>query len=394
MSTYNFDEYIDRTYTSSVKHGFKKEYGMPEDVIPLWVADMDFRSPAEVCQVIEEAGRFGVFGYADTHEDYFEAVSEWMRKRHGWDVKEEWMVRTPGVVCAIAAAVRAFTQEGDGVMIMQPVYHPFRNVLDANRRKAVKHCLTVGDDSRFHMDFDEMEQQIIQEQVKMMVLCTPHNPGGRIWSQEELGKIAEICLRHKVLVVADEIHHDFILPGRTFTEWASVNEEMAQNSIICTAPSKTFNIAGLGLSNIFIPNENIRKAFREELDRASMEASNVIALEACRAAYAHGEPWLDELLVYLDENVKLVRSFLKENLPQVKMMEPDGTYLLWLDFSDLGMDSDALDAFMIQKAKVWMNKGTMFGDGGQCCFRMNLGSPRAVIRQALEQICEAVKSLS
>lgn len=394
MAEYNFDEYIDRTRSNSIKHAFKKEYQVPEDVIPLWVADMDFRSPKEVCSVITEAGRFGIFGYAGVHADYFQAVHDWMLKRHGWDVKEEWMVRIPGVVCAIATAVRALTQEGDGVMIMQPVYHPFKNVLTANNRKVVTHCLKTEENKRFYIDFQEMEQQITEEQVKMLVLCTPHNPGGRIWSEEELKKIADICLRHHVYVVADEIHHDFILPGHTFTEWASVSEEMTQLSIICTAPSKTFNIAGLGLSNIFIPNEDIRREFEKEISRASIEASNVIALDACKAAYTFGEQWLDELLEYLNGNVALVREFLKENLPQVKLMEPDGTYLIWLDFSALGMDSDALEEFLVQKAKVWMNKGTVFGEGGECCFRMNLGSPRAVIQQALEQIKSAVDALS
>ncbi|MFQ7881937.1 MAG: MalY/PatB family protein [Blautia producta] len=354
---------------------------------------MDFRSPREVCQVIAEAGKFGIFGYAGVHEDYFEAIHSWMLKRHGWDVKEEWMVRIPGVVCAIATAVRALTEEGDSVMIMQPVYHPFKNVLTANNRNVVKHCLKTGDDGRFHIDFQEMERQIETEKVKMLVLCTPHNPGGRIWSKEELEKTADICLRHQVYVVADEIHHDFILPGHTFIEWSSISEEMNQRSIICTAPSKTFNIAGLGLSNIFIPNLDIKKAVEQEISRASIEASNVIALDACKAAYAYGENWLDELLEYLDGNVALVRSFLKENLPQVRLMEPDGTYLIWLDFSALGLDSDALDDFLIQKAKVWLNKGTMFGDGGECCFRMNLGSPRHVVLKALEQIKEAVDTL-
>ena len=394
MAEYNFDEYIDRTRSNSIKHAFKKEYHVPEDVIPLWVADMDFRSPKEVCSVIAEAGQYGIFGYAGVHEDYFQAVHDWMLKRHGWDVRAEWMVRIPGVVCAIATAVRALTEEGDGVMIMQPVYHPFKNVLTANNRKVVTHCLKTEENKRFYIDFQEMEQQITEEQVKMLVLCTPHNPGGRIWSEEELKKIADICLRHHVYVVADEIHHDFILPGHTFTEWASVSEEMTQLSIICTAPSKTFNIAGLGLSNIFIPNEDIRREFEKEISRASIEASNVIALDACKAAYTFGEQWLDELLEYLNGNVALVREFLKENLPQVKLMEPDGTYLIWLDFSALGMDSDTLEEFLVQKAKVWMNKGTVFGEGGECCFRMNLGSPGAVIRQALEQIKSAVDAHS
>ena len=392
MSTYNFDEYMDRTKSDSVKHAFKKEYEVPEDVIPLWVADMDFRSPKEVCESITEAGKFGIFGYAGAHEAYFEAIHDWMLKRHGWDVKEEWMVRVPGVVCGIATAVRALTRPKDPVMIMQPVYHPFLNLLEANERTVVKHCLKIKD-SRFTIDFPEMERQIREEHVKMLILCTPHNPGGRIWSREELEQIAAICLKYQVYVVADEIHHDFVLPGHTHTEWASVNEEMTMRSVICTAPSKTFNIAGLGLSNIFIPNEEIRNEFKKELSRAAIEANNMIAMPACRAAYAYGETWLEELLLYLDGNLSLVRNFLKENLPQIKLMEPDGTYLLWLDFSALGMTDEELDTFMKEKAKVWMNIGSTFGDGGQGHFRMNIGSPRSVLEEALNRIKKAIDTL-
>lgn len=393
MITYNFDEIIDRTATTSVKHAFKKEFQLSQDVIPLWVADMDFRSPKEVCEAVENAGKFGVFGYSDTHEDYFDAIHSWMLRRHGWEVQKDWLVRTPGVVCAIAAAVHAFTYENDSVMIMQPVYHPFKNVLTSNNRHVVKHILKTGNDHRFYINFEEMDRQMEEEHVKMLILCTPHNPGGRIWSREELKQIAEICLRHHVLVFADEIHHDFILPGHTFTEWASISEEMNQNSIIGTAPSKTFNIAGLGLSNIFIPNQRLRQKFVRELHRSCIDANNIIALDACRAAYTYGETWLEELLIYLKGNVDFIRSFLSEHLPDVKMMEPDGTYLLWLDFSSMAsaahMNSKDLENFFLEKAKVWMNNGTMFGDGGDFCFRMNIGCPRSVLEQAMKQIKEA-----
>ena len=393
MTTYNFDERIDRTNTTSVKHAFKKEFHLSQDVIPLWVADMDFRSPKEVCEAVEQAGKFGIFGYADSHDDYFDAIHSWMLRRHGWNVQKDWLVRTPGVVCAIAAAVHAFTCENDSVMIMQPVYHPFKNVLTTNHRHVVKHILKTDKNNRFYADFEEMERQIETEQVKLLILCTPHNPGGRIWTREELQKIAEICLRHQVLVFADEIHHDFILPGHTFTEWASISEEMNQNSIIGTAPSKTFNIAGLGLSNIFIPNPKLRKKFVQELHRSCIDANNVIALDACKAAYTFGETWLEELLVYLQGNVDFVRSFLKEHLPHAKMMEPDGTYLLWIDFSSMALSANMTHAefekFLLEKAGVWMNNGTMFGDGGCGCFRMNIGCPRSVLEQALKQIKEA-----
>lgn len=390
MKTYDFDTIIDRTNTTSIKHAFKDELQVPHDSIPLWVADMDFRSPREVCEAVKAAGEFGVFGYSKGHEDYYQAVIQWMKKRHGWTPEKEWMICTPGVVCAISIAVQAFTEKGDSVMIMQPVYHPFKNAVIRNHRRLVENPLLIGEDGRFQIDFTQMEEQFRTQQVKLFVLCTPHNPGGRVWTREELEKIIDLCLRYNVLVVADEIHHDFTFPGHPHIEFAPLNKEMEQRSIICTAPSKTFNIAGLGLSNIFIPNKELREKFQEIMDCTGLDVVNLVSMEACKAAYTYGEDWLEQLLVYIKQNADYIQNFLKENLPQITMMPMDGTYLAWLDFSGLGLSQDQLNDFLLNKAKLWMNDGEIFGTGGTGHMRLNLGCPRSVLVQAMEQLKDAV----
>lgn len=393
MKIYDFDQYIDRTGTTSVKHAFKKDFHVPQDAIPLWVADMDFRSPDEVCRAIQEAGAFGVFGYSKPHENYYDSVLQWLKNRHGWDAQKEWIVCTPGVVCAISLGVKAFTSFGDSIMIMEPVYHPFKEAILKNNRKPVENQLLIGEDGRFSIDFQKMEEQLSSEQVKMLILCSPHNPGGRVWTKEELNKIIALCLKYHALVIADEIHHDFVFPGHSHTEFAALDNQMEQNCIICTAPSKTFNIAGLGHSNIFIPNPVLKEKFQKEMESAGLEASNLISLEACRAAYTYGEDWLSQLLVYIKENADYVQSFLKENLPQISMMPLDGTYLAWLDFTDLGLSQKDLNDFLLNRAKLWLNDGEMFGAGGTGHMRLNLGCPRAVLKQAMKQLLEAVQSL-
>ncbi|HJC63445.1 MAG TPA: pyridoxal phosphate-dependent aminotransferase [Candidatus Blautia merdavium] len=389
MKTYDFDTWIDRTETTSIKHAFKEEFQVPSDAIPLWVADMDFRSPDEVCDAVKAAGEFGVFGYSKGHEDYYQAVIRWMEKRHGWTPKKEWLLCTPGVVCAISIAIQAYTSRDDAVMIMQPVYHPFKNAVVKNQRRLVEHPLLTGEDGRFQIDFERMEEQLRTEQVRLFILCTPHNPGGRVWTKEELEKIIELCLRYDVLVVADEIHHDFTFPGHPHTEFAPLSPEMEQRCVICTAPSKTFNIAGLGLSNIFIPNEELRQKFQNVLDCCGLDTVNLVSLEACKAAYTYGADWLEQLLVYINQNASEVRAFLKANLPQVTMMPMDGTYLAWLDFSGLGLSQPELNNFLLNKAKLWMNDGEIFGTGGTGHMRLNLGCPRGVLMQAMKQLKDA-----
>lgn len=393
MKTYDFDAYIDRTKTTSIKHAFKKDYQIPEDAIPLWIADMDFRSPDEVCKAVEDAGKFGIFGYSEGHDDYYNAVINWMTRRHNWTPKKDWIICTPGVVCAISIAIKALTQPQDAVMIMQPVYNPFKDAILSNHRKLVENPLLIKEDGRFYIDFENMEEQFARENVKMLVLCTPHNPGGRVWSKEELQKIIQLCLRYHVLVVADEIHHDFTFPGHPHTEFAPLDKEMEQNCVICTAPSKTFNIAGLGLSNIFIPNPALRSAFQTEMNSTGIEANNIVSLDACKAAYNFGEEWLDQLLVYIKGNADYVQDFLSANIPQITMMPLDGTYLAWLDFSALGMKQSELCEFLLQKAKLWMCDGELYGTGGTSKMRINLGCSRPVLEKAMRQLADAVSAL-
>lgn len=393
MKIYDFDKYIDRTKTTSIKHAFKEEYHVPADVIPLWVADMDFRSPDEVCQAVEEAGHFGIFGYSSPKEDYYHAVINWLTRRHNWTPKEDWLICTPGVVCAISIAVKALTAPGDAVMIMQPVYHPFKNAVVRNERTLVENPLLLGEDHRFYMDFEKIEAQFAKEKVKLLILCTPLNPGGRVWTKEELERLIDLCLKYQVKVIADEIHHDFVFPGHKHTEFAPLNKDMQENCIICTAPSKTFNIAGLGLSNIFIPNKELRTAFQKELDCTGLDIVNLVSMEACKAAYSHGEDWLEQLLVYIKQNSDYVQNFLAENLPQITMMPLDGTYLAWLDFSGLQMSQEALNDFLLNKAKIWLNSGDIFGMGGEGHMRLNIGCPRSVLERAMEQLNISVKEL-
>lgn len=393
MKTYNFDEYIDRTKTTSIKHAFKEEFHVPSNAIPLWVADMDFRSPDEVCQAVKAAGEFGVFGYSKGQQDYYDAVINWMTKRHGWTPKKEWLICTPGVVCAISIAIKALTKPEDAVMITQPVYHPFKNAVTLNNRRLVENLLLLGEDGRFYIDFEKMEEQFQTEQVKVLILCTPNNPGGRVWTKEELEKIIQLCLKYHVLVIADEIHHDFTFPGHEHTEFAPLDREMEQNCVICTAPSKTFNIAGLGLSNIFIPNPKLREAFQHELDCTGLDVINVVSLEACKAAYTCGEDWLNQLLVYIKSNADFVQNFLAEHLPQITMMPMDGTYLAWLDFSGLHLPQKELKDFLLNRAGIWMNDGEIFGAGGTGHMRLNIGCPRHVLETAMKQLETAVKNL-
>lgn len=390
MTTYNFDTYIDRTNTTSIKHAFKEEYHVPKDVLPLWVADMDFRSPDEICQAVEKAGAFGIFGYSSPKEDYYHAVINWMSERHHWTPKKEWLLCTPGVVCAISIAVRTLTKPEDAVMIMQPVYHPFKNAVLRNGRRLVENPLLLGEDHRFYMDFDKIEEQFAKERVKLLIFCTPHNPGGRVWAKDELERLIALCLKYKVKVVADEIHHDFVFPGHEHTEFAPLNQEMQENCIICTAPSKTFNIAGLGLSNIFIPNPDLRAAFQKEMDCTGLDIINLVSMEACKAAYTYGADWLEQLLIYIKENADYVQNFLAENLPQITMMPLDGTYLAWLDFSALGMTQEELNDFLLNKAKIWLNSGEIFGLNGEGHMRLNIGCPRSVLAQAMKQLKAAL----
>lgn len=387
---YDFDTPIDRTHTWSIKHDFKKENGKADDILPLWVADMDFRSPDSVVEALKKAVDHGIFGYSRADESYFDAVAAWYQKRHHLTLQPEWMTCTPGIVFALSIAVRAFTQEGDAVLIQPPVYHPFSRAILRNKRTLVENPLVLKD-GHYEMDLEELEQKVLDEHVKLMILCNPHNPVGRVWTREELTALADICLRHHVYVISDEIHGDFVWQGHEQTPYASISEEACLHSMMCTAPSKTFNLAGMATSNLFIPDPEMRRKFRSELLDVGQENMNRLGLFACRAAYEGGGEWLDQLIGYLAGNLALVRDFCKNRVPQIQLVEPEGTYLAWLDCRELGMTDDELMAFFSNEAKVWLDPGTHSGKQGSGFMRFNLGSSRSVIAQALDQIEAAWK---
>lgn len=390
--TYHFDEIIERHGTNCLKHDFHAERNKPEDTLSLWVADMDFQVPKEVTEALRKAVDHGIFGYTNIKEDYFEAVHAWFLNHFGWDTKRDWLVTTPGVVYAINLAVRAFTKEGDCVLIQRPVYYPFSKVVEENNRTLINNPL-VYENGEYSIDFDAFESLIIKNKIKLFIFCSPHNPVGRVWTKEELQQIGDICLRHNVIIVSDEIHADFTYPGHPHTMIASISKELSHITITCTAPSKTFNLAGLQISNIFIENPAIREAFQDELTRSAYAEPNCLGIVACQASYTYGEDWLNQLLVYLKGNIDFVRDYLAEHLPKIKMIETQGTYLIWLDFSAYHLTLDELEDLIVNKAKLWLDSGTMFGLEGAGFERINIASPRPIIEKAMKQLSLAFEGL-
>ena len=334
-------------------------------------------------------GAHGIYGYSEGKDDYFQAAAGWYEKHFGWKVEKEWLIKTPGVVFALAMAVKAYTKEGDAVLLQQPVYYPFSEVITDNHRKLINSPLQQID-GHYEINFEEFEQKIVEENVKLFLMCSPHNPVGRVWKEWELRKIGDICLKHNVLVVSDEIHSDFTYGENIHHVFASLDEKYAAITTTCTAPSKTFNIAGLQISNIWISNPELRARFRAEVTAAGYSQVNLMGLVACQAAYETGEEWLKELKIYLEGNLDYVRTFLKENLPEIKLTEPEGTYLLWLDFKSLGMKEEQLKDLVENKAKLWLDSGAMFGPDGEGFERINIACPREILKQALTQLAESV----
>ena len=387
---FNFDEIINRRETDSIKYDFAVLRNKPADILPMWVADMDFQTPPAVIEALTARARHGIFGYSDGRDAYYAAVQNWFLEHFGWETEPEWIVKTPGIVFALSVAVRAFTQPGDAVLIQPPVYYPFTEVVRQNERKLIKNEL-VYEEGRYRIDFEDFERKITENGVKLFILCSPHNPVGRVWTKEELTMMGELCLKHDVLVVSDEIHADFTYPGHPHTMFASLDQRFVQNSITCTAPSKTFNLAGLQISNIFIPQQELRQKFRQEIRRVGYSQPNVMGLDACRAAYEHGTPWLNELRTYLLQNLLFVRDYIAKNMPKVRLVEPEGTYLIWLDFRELGLSGKTLDDLIIYKAGLWLDPGEMFGEGGEGFQRINIACQRATLEEALMRLARALQ---
>lgn len=385
----DFDIIIDRRNTNSLKYDFAEKRGMPKDILPLWVADMDFKISSYIQDAVIRQAEHGIYGYSESGESYFEAVSSWMKNHHNWDVKEEWMVKTPGVVYALATAVRAFTNEGDGILIQQPVYYPFSEVILDNNRKLVNSDLIQGKNGRYEIDYEDFEQKIIKENVKAFILCNPHNPVGRVWNRQELETIGDICKKHSVLVISDEIHADFVWQGK-HQVFATLKKEYQDMTITCTAPSKTFNIAGLQSSNIFIANPKLRHQFKKQINVSGYSQLNSVSLAACEAAYRDGEEWYQGVCEYIKNNIAYIKKYLQENIPEISMQMPEGTYLVWLDFRQLALSEQELEELIIKKAGLWLDKGTMFGAAGVGFQRVNAACPRKIIETALHKLKAAV----
>ncbi len=388
----DFDTVIERRGTDSLKYDCAAKRGKPENILPLWVADMDFATSSAVIDAVKKRAEHGIFGYTESGESYFQAVRDWLYKRHGWQVEQSWLVKTPGVVFALAAAVRAFTEVGDGVLIQQPVYYPFSEVIKDNGRRVVSSDLLCGADGTYYIDFTDFERKIIDGGVKLFLLCNPHNPVGRVWTADELIRIGEICLKHGVKVVSDEIHQDFALFKNKHRVFANLRTDFAKICVTCTSPAKTFNLAGLQISNIFITDGKMRAAFKRQIAAAGYSQLNTLGLTACEAAYRYGGEWYSAMIKYIEGNADFVRTFVSENLSPVKLTPPQGTYLLWLNFRALGLEEGQLDDFIVNKAGLWLDSGSIFGACGSGFERINIACPRKILQKAMENLKKALQN--
>jgi len=391
---YNFDEAIDRTNYHSVKWDeLKTKFGdIPEDVLPMWIADMEFRSPQPVIEAIKKAAEHGIYGYTSRPLSYYQAIIDWMEKRHNWKVKKDWLVFSPGVVPALSFIIRAFTQPGDKVIVQPPVYYPFFRVIENNGCHVVNNPLKLSN-KKYFMDYDDLEKKVDDSRVKLIILCSPHNPVGRVWQKEELIILGEICLEHNIIVVSDEIHSDILFKGYRHIPFASISPAFAHHSITCTAPSKTFNLAGLQTSSIIIPNKKYCRIYENILDGLALDENNVFGLVALEAAYRDGEEWLEQLLSYLNENLKFLMKYFEERIPKIKVIKPEGTYLVWLDCRQLGLSVKDLNNFMIKKAGVALDDGYWFGTEGEGFMRINIACSRSFLEEGLKRIERAINSI-
>ncbi len=382
----DFDKVIERRNTQSLKYDFADRKGLPKDVLPLWVADMDFKTSSYVQDAIIESAEYGIYGYTETKEEYYKIVKHWMKEQYDWELENiRWLVKTPGVVFALGVAVQAYTEPGDGVLIQLPVYYPFSEVIEDNGRRIVSNTLIADDNGRYQIDFDDFEKKIVEENVKLFFLCNPHNPGGVVWTKEELIRMGDICLSHNVIVISDEIHADFVWKGR-HQVFANLKKEYQGITVTCTSPTKTFNIAGLQISNIIIPDGRLRRAFKKKMAAFGYSQPNAAGIFACEAAYQHGQEWLKKVRSYIWSNIEFARDYAEQNLPKVKIIVPEGTYLVWLDFRETGLDDAEINRRIIYEAKLWLDAGNIFGDAGIGYQRINVACPRSVLTEALSRL--------
>ena len=387
---FNFDEIVSREKSGSVKWDLRETKGS-SDIIPMWVADMDFKAPPEIIEALVKRAQHGIFGYTFPYDSYKNSIVNWMKKRHDLTINEEWITVTPGVVPALSTAVNAYTKPGDKILIQPPVYHPFKKVIEGNGRVALENRL-IYKDNYYFMDFENLEI-LLKEGVSMFVLCSPHNPVGRVWKHDELNRLAELCLTYDTLIVSDEIHSDLIMPGKKHLPMAMICQNTGNRLITLTAASKTFNLAGLSCSSILIEDPKLRNVFQKTLLKQSITMPNIFGLTAAEAAYNHCEEWLDSLILYINENYLFLEEYIKKNLPEIEVTLLEGTYLAWLDFSGFNISDERIDEILFQKARIWLDNGPQFGTGGKGFQRINLACPRSVLEEALSRLKSAFKTL-
>ena len=387
--SYNFDEVIDRSNNFSAKWSeMDKKYGS-NDLLPMWVADMDFKTAPSVIDAMRERLEQGIYGYTTRPSSYNESIVNWASRRYGWNIKSDWIIFSPGVIPSISLIIKEMTNINDKIMIQEPVYSPFNSVVKDNGRELVISPLIKLEDGNYVMDFEDIESKI--KDVKMFILCNPHNPVGRVWTKEELKRLGDICIKNNVKVISDEIHGDIIFKGNKHIPFASISEEFAQNSITCTAPTKTFNLAGLQMSQVILPNKEDYKKLDSAFARLDIRRNNAFSLVATEAAYNHGEDWLDELLEYIEGNMDFAIKYIKEKMPVLKVKKPEGTYLLWVDFSETGLSDEEVTKALVEKGKVALNNGISFGVGGKGYQRINLACPRSMVEEGLNRIKMAIE---
>ena len=388
---YNFDEIIDRRNTGAIKLERRKALYGTEDVLPLWVADMDFRTPDFIIDAIQKRLEHPILGYTMPSKSFYSASISWIKEHHDWNIQRDWFGFLPGIVPGLSFAVQSLTKPGDEIIVQPPVYYPFFHVIEKNHRVLVQNQLKE-ENGKFVMDFDDLEKKFTSK-TKLFILCNPHNPGGRVWTLDELQRFASICEKHQVTIVSDEIHADMVLPGKTkHTPLATVSAWSEQNTVTFMAPTKVFNMPGLISSGYIIPNAELRHQFAEFLEASEMNSGNMFAYTAAVAAYENGDEWRKQMLDYVQGNIDFVADFLKKNVPQIKPMIPEASFLVWLDCKDLGMETDELHKFFSLKAGLGLNKGTIFGPGGEYHLRLNVATPRSILEQAMKQLQEAVNS--
>lgn len=387
--TYSFDELIERSGYGDIKFDARKDYFHNDNVIPMWIADMDFATPPFILDALKKRLEYPVLGYTLKQEGFYHAIISWLKSRHNWTIDKDWIVFSPGLVPAISLAVLAFTKPGDKIIIQPPVYPPFFWCINNNKRVIVENPL-INDNGYYRMDFDNLEM-LAARGAKMLILCSPHNPVGRVWSESEIQGLIEICKKYNILIISDEIHADLVFQPNTHLPVSLVAPEYSDKIVTCVAPSKTFNLAGLSTAAVIISDEKLRKEFAALVDTIHVGMGNIFGFVALEAAYMHGHEWLNQLLIYLQENISFVKNFLDENIPQISFVEPEATYLLWLDCRKMGMNDAGLTDFFIRKAGIGPSPGKIFGKEGEGFQRLNIASPGIIIKEALKQLADAFK---